>query len=199
MKDKKDIKIKTEKKHSSPQKEDVNIPADANNTEADTAESVETTEIDKLKQEIENLKDSYLRKAAEFENYKKRSESEFVNYLKYSSEKIIRELIPVYDDFNRTVESLEKQETNDFETLKTAFLLVYDKFKKVLEKEGLKEIDCLGKEFDVNLNDALLMVPREDVKPNTVIEVVEKGYYLNDKVLRHSKVLVSAEPEKTTE
>jgi molecular chaperone GrpE len=102
-------------------------------------------------------------------------------------------LLPVYDDVNRSIDSIEKGETKDFETLKTGIKHIQDKFKKVLKKEGLKEIDVLGKEFDVNLCDALLQVPKEGVKPNTVIDVVEKGFYLKDKVIRHAKVLVSSE------
>jgi len=147
----------------------------------------------KLKEELTNMKNALLRKAAEFENYKKRTENELSNYIKYASEHLIRELLPVYDDVNRSIDSIEKGETKDFETLKTGIKHIQDKFKKVLKKEGLKEIDVLGKEFDVNLCDALLQVPKEGVKPNTVIDVVEKGFYLKDKVIRHAKVLVSSE------
>ena len=147
----------------------------------------------KLREEITNLKDTLLRKAAEFDNYKKRTENELSNYIKYASEHLIRELLPVYDDINRSIESIEKGETKDFETLKTGIKHIQDKFKRVFKKEGLKEIDVLGKEFDVNLCDALLQVPKEGVKPNTVIDVVEKGFYLKDKVIRHAKVLVSSE------
>jgi len=147
----------------------------------------------KLKVELINMKNALLRKAAEFENYKKRTENEISNYIKYASDHLIKELLPVYDDVNRSIESMEKGETKDFETLKTGIKHIQDKFKKVLKKEGLKEIDVLGKEFDVNLCDALMQVPKEGVKPNTVIDVVEKGYYLKEKVIRHAKVLVSSE------
>ncbi len=148
-----------------------------------------------LKNQIEECKDSLLRKAAEFENYKRRTEIEFANYFKYSSEKLMRELLPVFDDLNRAVDSMEKGETNDFETLKKGVISITDKFKSILEKEGLKEIDCLNKEFEVDICDALLQVPRDDVKPHIVIEVVEKGYYFKDKVLKHAKVIVSTETE----
>lgn len=150
-------------------------------------------EATKLKEEISVLKDTLLRKVAEFENYKRRTEKEISNYIKYASEHLLKELLPVYDDIGRSVESVEKGETKDFETLKTGIKNIHDKFRKILKKEGVKEIDVLGKEFDVNLCDAMLQVPKEDVKPNTVIDVVEKGYYLKDKVIRHAKVLVSAE------
>lgn len=161
--------------------------------------SKDTDEINKLKEEVQTYKDTLLRKVAEFENYKKRTEGEISNYIKYASEHLIKQLIPVYDDFTRSIESIEKGETKDFETLKKGVELIFNKLEKTLKKEGLKEIDVLGKEFDVNLCDALLQVPKADVKPHTVIEVVEKGYYLKDKVVKHAKVLVSSEMPKSEE
>ena len=140
------------------------------------------------------LKDMLLRKAAEFENYKRRTDQEISNYIKYASENIIKELLPVYDDLGRSIDSINKGETKDFETLKKGILLIFDKFKSILEKEGLTEINSLGQEFNVDVNSALMQIPRDDVKPNTVLEVVEKGYKLKDKVVKHEKVLVSAEP-----
>jgi molecular chaperone GrpE len=146
--------------------------------------------------EVTRLKDTLLRKAAEFENYKKRTDSEISNFIKYASENIIKELIPVYDDLGRSVESINKGETKDFETLKKGVMLIYEKFKSVLEKEGLEEINSHGKEFDVDVNSAMMQIPKEGVKPNTVLEVIEKGYKLKDKVVKHEKVLVSSEPNK---
>ena len=163
-----------------------------------TKEETKTEEsaIDTLKKEADYYKDAFFRKAAEFENYKKRSDDEVSNYIKYASENLIKTLLPVYDDLNRSIESIEKGETKDFDTLKQGVILVADKFKNSLVNEGLTEIDILGKEFDVNTCDALLQVPREDVAPHTVIEVVEKGYKLKDKVIKFAKVIVSTEKEK---
>ena len=145
--------------------------------------------------EIAKLKDTLLRKVAEFENYKRRTDSEISSYLKYASENLIKELLPVYDDLGRSIESINKGETKDFETLKKGVNLIYDKFRNVLEKEGLTEINSVGNEFNVDVNSALMQIPREDVKPNTVLEVIEKGYKLKDKVVKHEKVLVSTEPK----
>ncbi|MBI5402756.1 MAG: nucleotide exchange factor GrpE [Ignavibacteriae bacterium] len=166
-----------------------------------SGENKEADEINKLKIELETYKDTLLRKAAEFENYKKRTEGEISSYIKYASEHLIKALIPVYDDFSRSLDSVEKGETKDFETLKKGMELIFSKFESVLKNEGLKEMEVLGKEFDVNLCDALLQVPKADIKPHTVIDVVEKGYFLKDKVIKHAKVLVSAEAaeEKTGE
>ncbi|MEO8665392.1 MAG: nucleotide exchange factor GrpE [Ignavibacteria bacterium] len=147
-------------------------------------------------EEIAKLKDLLLRKAAEFENYKRRTDGEISNYIKYASENIIKDLIPVYDDLGRSIDSINKGETKDFETLKKGVNLIYDKFRNVMEKEGLSEINSHGKEFDVDVNSALMQVPRDDVKPNTVLDVIEKGYKLKDKVVKHEKVLVSTEPNK---
>lgn len=176
--DKKEIKIKDAHEKSEEKKKD-------------------SGEINKLKLELETYKDTLLRKAAEFENYKKRTEGEISSYIKYASEHLIKALIPVYDDFSRSLDSVEKGETKDIETLKKGMELIFSKFESVLKNEGLKEMEVTGKEFDVNLCDALLQVPKADVKPNTVIDVVEKGYFLKDKVIKHAKVLVSAEvPEE---
>ena len=164
--------------------------------EIQTHESENNTEEKNKNKENETavLKDMLLRKAAEFENYKRRTDQEISNYIKYASENIIKELLPVYDDLGRSIDSINKGETKDFETLKKGILLIFDKFKNILEKEGLTEINSLGQEFNVDVNSALMQIPRDDVKPNTVLEVVEKGYKLKDKVVKHEKVLVSAEP-----
>lgn len=188
----KDKKIKIDVKTPEDNKEEKQ-----NNT--GKQEEILLTEINNLKIQVEEFKDSLLRKAAEFENYKRRTEIEFSNYFKYASEKLMRELLPVYDDLNRAIDSIKKGETKDFEILKKGIISVNDKFTKILHKEGLKEIDCLNKEFDVDTCDALLQVPKEDVEPHTVIEVVEKGYFFKDKVLKHAKVIVSSEPENKQE
>lgn len=145
--------------------------------------------------EVNKLKDLLLRKAAEFENYKRRTDSEIASISKYASERIIKELLPVYDDLQRSIESVNKGETKDFETLQKGVNLIYDKFKAVLEKEGLTEINTIGQEFDVELSTALMQIPKDDVKPHTVLESFEKGYKLNGKVIRHEKVLVSTDGE----
>lgn len=190
---KKNDKHKThaeEKKQSEKTKQEENTETTKNKTE-----EIQLTEAEKLKAEAEYYKDAFIRKAAEFENYKKRSDNEISNYIKYASENLIKSLLPVYDDINRAIESIEKEETKDFDTLKQGMQLIADKFKTTLKNEGLEEIDIQGKEFDVDTCDALLQVQNDDVPPHTVTEVVEKGYKLKDKVIRFAKVIVSAEKE----
>ncbi|MGA2667571.1 MAG: nucleotide exchange factor GrpE [Ignavibacteria bacterium] len=142
---------------------------------------------------INELKDKFLRKAAEFENYKRRMDSELSSFYKYANENLIIELLPVLDDFDRVLNSWDKE--HDAENFKKGVDLIYDKFKKVLSKQGLKEMDSKGKKFDVNLHDALLQTPSDDAEPDTVIDEIEKGYLLKDKVIRHAKVIVSSKPE----
>ncbi len=172
-------------KNGTDHEDDIKTNKAENNTEENNKHKENETAV---------LKDMLLRKAAEFENYKRRTDQEISNYIKYASENIIKELLPVYDDLGRSIDSVNKGETKDFETLKKGILLIYDKFKNILEKEGLTEINSLGQEFNVDVNSALMQVPRDDVKPNIVLEVVEKGYKLKDKVVKHEKVLVSTEP-----
>ncbi len=187
----------------SSKKHNINIKDDKNKNNGKSKDNPETEEIIREdtnanisdpETEALRLKDTLLRKAAEFENYKKRTDQEISNYIKYASENLIKELLPVYDDLGRSIESINKGETKDFETLKKGINLIYDKFRNVLEREGLTEINSLGNEFNVDVNSALMQIPRDDVKPNTVLEVIEKGYKLKDKVVKHEKVLVSSEP-----
>lgn len=188
-------KNKTPEQTIAEQPQNVQEVTQENKTDVTILENLKE-EIEKLKSECEQYKDAYLRKAADFENYKRRMEAELSNYIKYASESFIRELIPVYDDMQRSLSSIESGETKDFDTLRQGFTLIFEKFRKILANEGLKEIDVKGKEFDVNLCDALYQEVRDDVPPHTVVEVVEKGYLLKDKVIKHAKVIVSAEAKQ---
>lgn len=182
------INIKDGKNKNSETKSEDNI-SDIEETSKPIEENDTSSES-----EVNVWKEKLLRKAAEFENYKRRTDNEISNYIKFASENIIKELLPVYDDLGRSIDSINKGETKDFETLKKGVNLIYDKFKNALEREGLTEINSHGKEFNVDVNAAMMQIPSKDVKPNTVLEVIEKGYRLKDKVIKHEKVLVSSEP-----
>src|SRR5690349_15091831 len=138
-----------------------------------------------LEKQVSDLRDTLLRKVAEFENYKRRTEAEKAEYYGYANERLIRELLPVLDDFSRALKAYD--ENHDPKSLRKGVELVNDKFTKILEKQGLKEIDSTGKDFDVHLHEALMQQPTNDVEPNKVLDTVEKGYHLGDKVLRHAK------------
>jgi molecular chaperone GrpE len=138
----------------------------------------------------ESFKDQFLRKAAEFENYKRRSEADYINYVKSANEGILASLLPILDDFARSLKS--GKDMKDFEAFYKGVELIYNKFSRLLEAQGLAPFESSGKPFDVHYHDALLQIHRSDVPPHTVVEEVERGYKLNDKVLRHAKVIVSA-------
>jgi molecular chaperone GrpE len=143
-------------------------------------------------QQVEYYKDLLLRKVADFDNYKKRVENDSAAALKYAKVDLIQRLLPVIDDFERSLKlSSDRRESEAFAK---GVELIYQKLMKFLDLQGVKEIESLGKEFDVHYHDALLQVPRDDVPPHVVIEVVEKGYSLDDRVLRHAKVVVSTTP-----
>ena len=131
-----------------------------------------------------------LRKAAEFENYKKRVDNESATIIKFANEDLIGEIIPVLDDFERFLKSAKEQKNH--EVLSRGVELVYQKLLKTLESQGVKAFETVGKEFDVHYHDALMQVHREGVPPHIILEEVEKGYLLNDKVIRHAKVVVSS-------
>jgi len=138
----------------------------------------------------EAYKDQLLRKAAEFENYKRRTEGEYLSLMKSAGEGVLASLIPVVEDFARSMKSAADGAVS--ESFAKGVGLIYQKLIKVLDQQGLRPFDSLGKPFDVRYHDALLQVPRDDVPPGTVIEEVERGYILHDRVLRHAKVVVSA-------
>lgn len=139
--------------------------------------------------ELENYKDRFLRKAAEFENYKRRIENYQLNLLKYAAESLIIKLLPVIDDFERSLAHLK--DTKDVESIKDGIKLVYDKLMKMLEDQGVKPIEAVGKPFDVHYHEAIMQRKAENVEPHTVIEEFEKGYLYKDRVIRHTKVAVS--------
>jgi molecular chaperone GrpE len=153
---------------------------------------------DLLKQ-VGQYKDLLLRKAAEFDNYKRRIENETANIIKYATESLVEDLLPVLDDFERSVK--HSKEGTDYDALVKGVELIYQKLLKVLDAHNVKPFETVGKEFNVDYHDAIMQMPRADVPLHTVIEEVEKGYMMNDKVIRHAKVVVSsasAEENKIT-
>lgn len=184
--------------------------ADETRESGDEAESIDandqatiqfepSSEVDELRKKVEELqrladsnKDMFLRKAAEFENYKRRTESEIGGYIRNANEGLILSLLPILNDFVRSLKAgVDKK---DHDSFYKGVELIQNKFARVLEMQGLAPFDSVGKPFDVEYHDALLQMPKDDVPPHTVIEEVERGYKLNDKVLKHAKVIVSTSP-----
>ena len=149
-------------------------------------------QVEELQKQVDQYKDMLLRKAAEFDNFKRRIENETANIVRFATESLIDDLLPVVDDFERSLK--HSKESKESDALIKGVELIYQKLVKVLEGRGVKTFETVGKEFSVDYHDALMQMPRTDLPPHTVIEEVEKGYMLNDKVIRHAKVVVSSAP-----
>jgi molecular chaperone GrpE len=147
--------------------------------------------INELEEEIQSVKDNHLRKAAEMENFKKRLQRERESVYQKSRENAIEAFLPVNDDLRRTLEALEQ--ANADKSFVDGVRLVADKFQDVLDRYNVERIDEEGVPFDVNLHDAMLRQPAKDdsVESGTVLQVLESGYRIGDKTLRHAKVIVS--------
>ncbi|MHB1688685.1 MAG: nucleotide exchange factor GrpE [Ignavibacteriaceae bacterium] len=158
---------------------------------SENLEEVNKEKIEYLEKEIQDFKDKLLRKAAEFENYKRRTENDQLNLIKYAAESFIVKLLPTVDDFERSLQHIEN--AKDIKAIKEGIKLVYDKLMKVLDDQGVKKIDSVGKPFDVHFHEALLQRKSENAAPHTVLDEVEKGYMYKDRVIRHTKVIVSDE------
>ena len=162
----------------------------AQNGQDDSQE--ETQEKDPLEaanEQIEELKDKYLRAVAEFDNYKKRTLKEKTELILNGGEKTIVAILPILDDMERAAASAEK--TDDIKALEEGWELIFKKLKKILESMGVKEIETKDADFNVDFHEAIAMVPgMGDDKKGKVIDCVQTGYTMNDKVIRHAKVAV---------
>jgi molecular chaperone GrpE len=154
-------------------------------------------EIDNLKKQLMDEKDRYLRLNAEFENARKRAVKDHEEFIKYAGEKIIQEFIDVFESLERGIENAKKADNKD--KLIEGMELVYKKFKAVLEKNGLTPIKALGEKFDHNKHEAMMQTITNECKEDTILEEFAKGYMLNGKVIRYSKVRVSKLKEKGNE
>lgn len=176
-------------------KDDINKQneiSDENNpnkeSKTDNIESIDDR-INVLENEVNKYKELMLRKAAEFENYKRRTENDQLNLLKYAAESLIVKLLPTVDDLERSL--LHMTEETDVNKIKEGIQLIYNKFMKTLDDQGVKKIDAVGKPFDVDFHEALMQRPDESVQPHTVLDELETGYMYKDRVIRHAKVIVS--------
>ena len=163
----------------------------AEETAADTQEEepVKQDPLEKAQAEIEELKNQLLYKAAEFDNYRKRTLKERAELILNGGAKFITAILPIIDDMERAIESGAK--TDDPEVLREGMTLIHQKFIKVLEAQGVSKIDTENADFDTDVHEAVAMVPgMGDDKKGKVIDCLQQGYKLNDKVIRHAKVAV---------
>jgi len=164
-----------------------------NPPESETGEKSEsdkrTTEENLLIEKLAEMQDRYLRLSAEFDNYRKRTLKEKMEISKYAGEELLKEILPVMDDFERALKHIEA--ATECKGIKEGIDLIYSKLSDFLKQHGVKEIESLNTGFNVDLHDAVAKIPvAEEDKKGKIIEVVLKGYYLQDKVLRHSKVVI---------
>lgn len=160
-----------------------------NNKEANDNMSKENTEPN-WQEKYEELNNSYLRLNAEFDNYRKRTLKEKAELLKTAGEKLLVDVLPVVDDFERALENISKSE--DLESTKKGIELIYDKFLDFLLKNGVKRMEVIGEPFDLDKHEALTTVPAEDHQmKDKIVDSIQHGYTLGDKVIRFPKVIVA--------
>ena len=168
-------------------------PVEEAAVESEEAKAEEPAEekdpLEKAQAEIEELKTQLLYKAAEFDNYRKRTLKERAELILNGGEKVITAILPILDDMERAIENGEK--TDDPEVLREGLTLIHQKFMKTLESQGVTKIEANNADFDTDLHEAVAMVPgMGDDKKGKVIDCLQQGYKLNDKVIRHAKVAV---------
>lgn len=178
--------------------EDAVVIDDVNDTPAENEEAQEVVaeeadslseENEKLKEEVEKTKKEYLFLMAEFDNFRKRTLKEKSELIKNAGESAFKGLLPIVDDFERALKASET--TDDVSTLREGMELIYKKLKKYMEQNGVKEMDPEDKVFDADKHEAISVVPVPDEEQKgKILDTVEKGYTINDKVLRHAKVVV---------
>lgn len=181
------------KKEKHPQEDFVEKDEELSTEELSANDETETSSddpsYDELNEKYENEKDKNLRLMAEFDNYRKRTLKERADLLKTAGEKILVEMLPLIDDFERAIQAMES--SNDIEAVKEGIDLIYDKFISFLGHNGVKEIPTKDEDFDTDLHEAVTTfpAPSEDMK-GKIIDCVSKGYKLGDKVIRFPKVVV---------
>jgi molecular chaperone GrpE len=202
---------KKEEKHTDQGKVDKDIKADFKQNE-ETVPEVETFEqkeeqalgsseepgikeaefeaqIAELKANLAGMNDKYLRLSAEFDNFRKRTLKEKMELTKTASESVLVNILSVIDDFDRAIQAISS--TSEIEATKEGITLIYSKFKEFTKQNGVNEIDAVGKEFNTDVHEAITKIPApsEEMK-GKIVDVIQKGYYLNDKVIRFAKVVV---------
>lgn len=184
-----------EASHNQDENQDNNSTIDINTDDSLSGTShlndpvTEGSELEKLKAELEEQKDKFVRKVAEFENLKRRSAKERLELIQTAGREVITEMLDVLDDCDRAQKEIEKSEDNP--EIKKGVMLVFNKLRNTLFARGLKPMETLHQEFNPDLHEAITEIPApsDDLKGKILDEIV-KGYYLNDKIIRHAKVVI---------
>jgi molecular chaperone GrpE len=200
MSENKDIKNKNNNSENVENVEDVTFEGEEKKEHKDKGKGKSSTskkrgrsksekEIEKLKEQIEELNDKYLRLYSEFDNYRKRTAKERIELQKSASKDLIVALLPVLDDFERAIKAFEEHNLSD--EAKKGIELIYNKLMATLRQRGLEPMDAKGKDFDTDFHEAITEIPAPgDEMKGKVVDVIQRGYLLNGKVLRYAKVVV---------
>ncbi len=169
--------------------EENNVEQEAQDVQELTAEEQLQKELDEANEKVAMFEDKYLRQVAEFDNYRKRTMKEKAELIKNGGERAIESILPVLDDFERALANMSKDESAA--EILTGIELIYNKFIGILKQNGLQKIETEGADFDTDFHEAIAMVPTPDESlKGKVLDCVQTGYTLNDKVIRHAKVAV---------
>ena len=178
------LQKKAEEAYSNDSDDEVNSPNDEIPNEDDSLE-----ELEKVNKQLQEEKDKYLRLSAEFDNYRKRTIKEKAELILNGSEKTISSIFPIVDDLERAIKNMET--ATDVEAIKKGIELIYSKFIAVLEQDGVKIIETKDKPLDTDFHEAIAVIPAPDKEhKGKILDCVQTGYTLNDKVIRHAKVVV---------
>lgn len=160
--------------------------------EQEKGPEAEINEFDKLKAEVDEAKEKYLRLYSEFENYRRRTSRERLDLINTANEELMSAILPVIDDFERADKAFD--ENGDITSFKEGYDLIYNKLKKNMEAKGLKLMECkAGDDFNAEIHEAVTQIPApEDNLKGKIVDVIEKGYFLNEKVIRFAKVVTGS-------
>ena len=181
--------IQQDNKNPFAQDESTNVEETTNTNEEKTEIETEESEADKIQQELESVKNQYVRLAADFDNYRKRQAQERENLLKYGAEETLKKFLPVIDTFQRADESIAN--LDDAQKIKESFQVVYKQLTDALDKIGVKKIETTGVEFDINKHEAVMQTPTSEHPEHTVIAELQSGYELEGRVIRPAMVNVA--------
>lgn len=170
------------------EKDDLENEEAQSKDDAQTNEEEPLSEAEEMGMKLQEAQDKYLRLYSEFENYRKRTAKEKLDTIKSASADLAKQMLPILDDFERAIKANE--DIDDIQIIKEGFALIHDKLIKTLAVKGVKEIEAQGEVFDVDKHEALTQVPGDKKMKGKVIDVIEKGYYMNDTVIRYAKVVV---------
>lgn len=183
-------KAKSKQAQKNTKKEDKGKKAKGSLT-SDKEEKTDTRVQNKesLEEKLTEAQDKYLRLSAEFDNYRKRTLKEKMDLTKSAGESVLSNILPVMDDFDRALQLMDS--ASDCHSMKDGIDLIYNKFQEFLKRNGIKEIEAVNLEFDTDLHEAITKIPAPEKKlKGKVVDVIQKGYYLNDKIIRYAKVVV---------